>query len=138
MKYASYSEMVAEKRVWYKAVKQSYCPILNEDVHFNSKGFHHLLFDGLGHARSLKERMYRLGLLPLAIPVLKTATSIHDYTPPTYSKKLRKNVEYWVLKCNVGKQKTLVTVVLRRVGTGQVTFYSIWKKKDRITKHPSR
>lgn len=141
MAYKKYSELLNEKRVWYKAVRKSYCPILNEDIIFNAKGFHHLLFDGLGHPRSHKERMYKLGLLPLAIPVLKTATSIYEYTPPQFSKSLNKNVEYWILKEVVGKQKTVVTVVLRRIGTGQITFYSIWKKQDRknlATRKPSR
>lgn len=126
-----YIEFVEEKRTWYKAVKKSHCPILNEDIIFNSKGFHHLLFDGLGHARAIKERMYRLGLLALVIPVIKTAKSIHKYNPPKYSKSLNKNVEYWVLKEIVGKQNTTITVILRRMGTGNIAFYSVWKKKDR-------
>ena len=138
MAYKTYKELLKEKRVWYKAVRKSYCPILNEDVIFNAKGFHHLLFDGLGHARSNKERMYRIGLLPLVIPVLKATTSVYEYVPQTYSKSLNKNVEYWVLKETVGKQKTLVTVILRRIGTGGITFYSVWKKSDKATKKPSK
>jgi hypothetical protein len=92
------------------------------------------LYDGLGHARSNKERMYRLGLLPLIIPVLKYAQKIEEYKPSTYSKSLSKNVEYWSLQAIVGKQNTLVTLILRRIGTGNITFYSIWKKNDRQTK----
>lgn len=133
-----YKEFIEEKRTWYKAIKKVSCPILNEDVIFNSKGFHHLLFDGLGSARSRNERMYKLGLLPLVIPVIKKAIKIHDYKPPSYSKSLNKNVEYWILRENVGKQKTLITVILRRIGTGNISFYSTWKKKDKITKEPSR
>jgi hypothetical protein len=136
MSYKSYQELLNEKRVWYKAAKQSYCPILNANIIFNSKGFHHLLFDGLGHPRVHKERMYRLGLLPLVIPVLKTAVNISEYVPQTYSKKHNKLVEYWILKETVGKQKTLVTVVLRRIGSGNITFYSVWKKRDKQQKSP--
>jgi hypothetical protein len=124
-----YNDLLNKKRLWYKAVQKSYCPILKEDIFFNSKGFHHLLYDGLGHARTNRERMYRLGLLPLVIPVLKSATKIDNYTPPTYSKKLGKNVEFWELKEIVGKQKTLVTVILKRIGTGNITFHSTWKKQ---------
>ena len=134
----TYEILLKESLIWYKAVKKIYCSILNEEIIFNSKGFHHLLFDGLGHARSRKERMYRMGLLPLVIPVLKTTTKIHEYTPRIYSKTLGKNVEYWLLKEKVGQQKTLVTVVLRRIGTGNLTFYSVWKKSDRTTKKPSQ
>src|SRR3989338_10441695 len=110
MSQKKYRELLDEKRVWYKAVKKSYCPILKEDVIFNSKGFHHLLFDGLGHPRVTKERMYRVGLLPLVIPVLKAATAVHEYVPRAYSKSLNKMVEYWILKETVGKQKTSITL----------------------------
>lgn len=137
MGHKNYDRLLAEGRVWYKAVRKVFCPILSEDIIFNSKGFHHLLFDGLGHARSRKERMYRLGLLPLIIPVLKSCVGVHEYTPPTYSKTHNKNVEYWLLRQTVGKQDTLVTIILRRIGTGNITFYSVWKKKDKVTKKPS-
>lgn len=134
----SYEEIVREKRAWYKVIRKKYCPILKTDVFFTSKGFHHLLYDGLGHARSNKERMYRLGLLPLAMPVLKCAQRVEEYKPSAYSKSLNKNVEYWSLQAIVGKQNTLVTLVLRRIGTGNITFYSIWKKRGKQTKKLSK
>ena len=137
MTYQSYEELLREKRAWYKTINKSYCPILNEYVFFNSKGFHHLMYDGTNRARTQKNRMYRLRLLPLVIPVLKNATSIFQYTNPTYLNKLNKNVEYWELREIVGKQNTMVTVVLRRIGTGNINFYSARKKKDK-TKKPSK
>ena len=138
-----YEDLKKEKRTWYKAVRKSYCPILNEDVHFTSRGFRHLLYDGLGHARSRRERMYRLGLLPLVIPVLKTSTSVSEYKQPEYSKNLNKTVESWALEAVVGKQRVVVTVILRRIGTGKIHFYSVWKRRDRknkrtVSKRPSR
>ncbi|MBI1961503.1 MAG: hypothetical protein HYS45_02275 [Parcubacteria group bacterium] len=125
-----YERMVTEKRGWYKAVRQVHCPLLSEDIHFTSKGFRHLLYDGLGHARSKKERMYRLGLLPLLIPVIKNANEVIEYKSE-FSKKLGKKTEIWELGHVVGKQNTKVTVILRRIGTGNIHFYSIWKKKDK-------
>lgn len=137
MIYTRYDEMIKEKRTWYKVVRKSFCPILKEDVFFTSKGFRHLLYDGLGHARSRKERMYKIGLLPLVIPVIKSATKVEEYKPPTYSDKLGKMVEFWTLQSVVGKRNTLVTIVLRKIGTGGIHFYSVWKKQDRKkTKKP--
>jgi hypothetical protein len=126
-----YNKLIKEKRTWYKAVQKSFCPILKEDIYFTSKGFRHLLYDGLGHARSRKERMYKIGLLPLVIPVIKSATKIEDYKLPVYSEKLGKMVEYWSLQSTVGKQRTVVTVILRRIGTGLIHFYSVWKKSGK-------
>lgn len=134
MTYEKYEKLIREKRTWYKAVRKSFCPILKEDVFFTSKGFRHLLYDGLGHARSRKERMYKLGLLPLVIPVIKSATKIEEYKPPVYSEKLGKMVEFWALQSIVGKQNTLVTIVLRKIGTGSIHFYSVWKRQDRKRK----
>ncbi|MEI6238107.1 MAG: hypothetical protein WCP15_01060 [bacterium] len=37
MIHKSYEELLNEKRVWYKAVAKSYCPILSEFIIFNSK-----------------------------------------------------------------------------------------------------
>jgi hypothetical protein len=136
---SSYENLVAEKRAWYKSLHSVHCPLLNMEIQFNSKSFNHLLYDGLGHARSRKERMYRINLLPFAPLVLKHASQVEEYRSPVYSKPLGKSVEFWSLKTVVGNQKTCVTVVLRRIGTGNVTFHSIWKKKvkSKPTKKPS-
>jgi hypothetical protein len=122
-----YSNFVEEKRTWYKTIGKCYCPVLKEEIFFNSKGFYHLMYDGLGHHRTQKETMYKMGLLPLVIPVIKTTKEILQ-NDKEYSKNLRRVVEYWQLKKVVGKQRTTVIVVLRRIGSGQINFYSVWKK----------
>lgn len=81
--------------------------------------------------------MYKLGLLPLVIPVIKIARKIHEYKKEQYSKPLGKYYEIWELREIVGQQNTLVSVVLRRIGNGSITFLSVWKKKDKQTKKPS-
>jgi len=131
-----FSEFLREKRAWYKTIGKVYCPILNEHVLFNSKGFYHLRYDSFGKARSVKEQTYKMGLLPLVIPVIKNASKIHDYKKEQYSKPLGKYYEIWELKDMAGKGNAMVSVVLRRIGTGNITFLSVWKKKERATKKP--
>ncbi|MBI2444410.1 MAG: hypothetical protein HYV42_04195 [Candidatus Magasanikbacteria bacterium] len=133
----SFKEFLKEKRAWYKTVKSVYCPILGEYVVFNSKGFSHLRYKSGSHERSKKNQMYKLGLLPLVIPVIKIARKIHEYKKEQYSKPLGKYYEIWELREIVGQQNTLVSVVLRRIGNGSITFLSVWKKKDKQTKKPS-
>lgn len=132
----NYKEFIIRRRIWYKTIKHCYCPALKQNIVFNSKGFQHLLFDGLGHARSNKERVYRLKLLSFVVTVIKKCQKIHEYTKPTYSNKLGKNIEYWVLKESVNKQKLIVTVILRRIGDGNIIFYSVWSKQNKTTKKP--
>ena len=138
MKNKSHKEYIKEKRAWYKMIGKIYCPILNEEVVFNSKGFHHLRYDNHHKERSIKEQKYKLGLLPLVIPVIKCATNVHEYKKQQYSKPLGKYFEIWELREVVGQSKTTVSVVLRRIGDGKVTFLSVWKKKEKVTKKPSR
>lgn len=131
---SSFEEFLKEKRAWYKTVGKVWCPILNQYVIFNSKGFSHLRYDSFGKERSKSEQKYKLGLLPLVIPVITNATNIYDYKKEQYSKPLGKYYEIWELKEFAGRRKATVSVVLRRIGDGNITFLSVWKKKDRITK----
>ena len=77
----SFKQLLRERRTWYKTIGKIYCPILNEDVIFNSKGFYHLRYDSAKRERKIKE------------------------------------------------------VVLRRIGTGNITFLSVWKKQDKQKNH---
>ena len=134
----SFDDFIKEKRAWYKTVEKVYCPILNQYVVFNSKGFYHLRYDSHGKRRDVREQKYKIGLLPLVIPVIQLATSIADFKKEQYSKPLDKYYEIWELKEVVGKQKALVSVILRRIGDGNITFLSVWKKENKKTKKPSR
>ena len=88
-----FKEFLKEKRAFYKTLKNIHCPILNETVVFNSKGFYHLRYDNHGKERLVKEQKYKLGLLPLVQPVIKSATTIHEYKKQEYSKPLGKYFE---------------------------------------------
>lgn len=125
----SYKKLLEERRTWYKSIKKVYCPILKECVIFNSKGFHHLIYPS-GKWRPKKEQMYKLGLLPLAIPVIKNAKKIYKYEK-CIDKDLGKEAEFWTLEETVGKRKAMTKVILKRVGTGNITFLSIMKKQGR-------
>jgi len=133
----SFKDFLREKRAWYKTIAKVHCPILNEDVIFNSKGFYHLRYDSFGKARNIKTQKYKLGLLPLVIPVIKRATKIHEYKKEKYSKPIGKYYEIWELKEVVGHQNITVSVILRRIGTGNITFLIVWKKKEKQSKKPS-
>jgi len=122
-----YKTLLEKRRKWFKSIKKVYCPILKEEVHFTSKGFYHLTYPG-GKMRPIKEQMYKLGLLPLVIPVIKNAKKIEKYEKSLVKGK---EVELWILKEIVGRQGTLIKVVLRRVGTGKIIFLSVMKKRKK-------
>lgn len=130
----SYRKLLIERRIWYNSIKQVYCPILKEYIIFNSKGFQHLIYPN-GKWRPKKEQMYKLGLLPLVIPVIKNSTKISGYKK-CFHKDLGKEAEFWTLIEIVGKQNILTKVILRRIGTGNITFLSVMKIENK--KNPDK
>lgn len=132
MKFHKHEEFIEERRAFYKTLSQRpvFCQLLQNMVNFNSKGFYHLRYNGAGHKRSNKEQIYRLSLLPLAIPVIKNASMISSYEE-RYIKKENKYAKFWALKADVGKYNSSVTVILRKIGDGERTFYSIMKAREK-------
>jgi hypothetical protein len=124
-----YRRLLEKRRRWYKKIGKVYCPALKDYVIFNSKGFYHLRYSN-NSLRPIKVQMYKLGLLPLVIPVIKNANEIYKYNK-IFIKKEDKEVEYWELRMVVGLQRTLTRVILRRRGSGNITFYSVMKKKNK-------
>ena len=72
------NELKVSTREVYNNVGKIFCPILNVDIVFNAKGFHHLLYKPDGTARDVNEVIYKLKLFPLAIPVIKNAIGISE------------------------------------------------------------
>ena len=96
-------------RVSYNAIDRVFCQILQKNVVFNAKGFHHLHNKPDGTARNVSERIHKLTLLPLAVPVIRNATSIseeREVTIPENRKKGAKRIK--------AKQYALVSMVGRK------------------------
>ncbi len=126
MNHEVFKFFVEQKRALYKSIGNVFCPLLNEDVIFNAKGFHHLRYNGLGQARPVAEQIHRMELLPFAAQIIKEATSIFDYRN-RYEKTIGKYVNYWEFQKRIDGK--LITAIIRRVGTGSYSFYSIWKNR---------
>jgi hypothetical protein len=130
-----FKQLKKQRQIQYKRWKKCYCPILKDDVHFTSDGFYHLRYEVSGRQRTIGEQMYKLGLLPLVIPVIKNAKKIDLYKQIRVpigrkkkgGKRVEKDVGYWSLVELVGKQQTKVKVVVRQVGAGKIIFWSVMK-----------
>lgn len=108
-----------------------HCKCLNQDVYFNSRGFHHLLYDGSGKARTLDQARSRLVLIPLILPVIQNA--VNTSYQKIYARKNRKKssesvmIEMWGLEASVGKSKAKIKVILRREENSKIIFWSVMK-----------
>ena len=122
MEEKSHALFIEKKRAWYKTLGKVYCPALKQEVTFNSKGFNHLLFDGFGRKRAPKEAVSRLNILPLSVDLIKNIQTISEYRSLT-------NLEYWKLKMSFYEKSLKVTVILKKAGSGKISFHSTWSDK---------
>ncbi len=116
----------------YDAQKSIYNPYLKDNVIFNSDGFHHLQFSARKE-RDKKEQLLKFSLLPLAIWIIKNAGTLQEYRKGLVSFGKRgkngfipmKEAQYWGFVAIVGASQIKIRVILRRVGDGNITFWSV-------------
>lgn len=117
----------------YLAKKEIYNPYFQKNIILNSDGFHHLQFSAR-RERNKKEQLLKFNLLPLAFEIIKKSGTIQEYrkllTPIGEKSKKEgsiklKEVEYWGLIAIVGSKSIKVKTILRRVGNGNITFWSV-------------
>ena len=117
---SSFEIFVERYRKMYKTWTPVYCPALDTEVVFNSKGFKHLRFRVDGTPRNPKESIYKLRFLPLVRSVIYKAKSVGEYR--------KGKIEYWGISAKVGKKgNQTIKVILRRVGAGKVHFWSVMR-----------
>jgi len=127
-----FDERKAKVRAIYDAQKGIHNPYLKSEVVFNSDGFHHLQFSAR-RERDKQEQLLKFRLLPLAIIVVKNSGTLQEYRKALVAvgKKGKdglsrtKEVEYWGFVAIVGESKIKIRTILRRIGDGNVTFWSV-------------
>ena len=122
-----------EAKAIYSAQKTIYNPYFKTNVILNSDGFHHLQFSAR-RERNKREQLFKFSLLSLGLEIVKKSGTIQEYRKlltPIGKKSARdgavpmKEVEYWGLVAIVGTKGIKVRTVLRRVGDGNITFWSV-------------
>ena len=117
----------------FSAQKAIYNPYFRTKIVLNSDGFHHLQFSAR-RERNKREQLLKFNLLPLGLEIIKKSGTIQEYRrllmsigkPSTRDgSRPMKDVEYWGLIGIVGEQKIKVRTVLRRIGDGNITFWSV-------------
>lgn len=121
-------------RTTYNAINRVFCQILQKNVVFNAKGFHHLHNKPDGTARNVNERIHKLTLFPLAVAVIRNATAIveeREVIIPKNRKKDAKRVKakQYALVATVGRKNPVaVRVIVMDVENSQnPIFWSIMR-----------
>jgi len=117
----------------YNAKRTIWNPFFKQDIVLNSDGFHHLRYSAR-RERDKNEQILKFTLLPLGLHIIKTATTLQEYRKslsPIGEKSKRdgsvlmKMVEWWGFVAIFTKQDIKVRVVLRKVGEGNIHFWSV-------------
>jgi len=128
-----FNERKAKARQIYDTQKSVYNPYFRVPVILNSDGFHHLQFSAR-RERNKREQLLKFSLLPLALDIIKKSGTIQEYrkllTPigkpsPLNGSVPMKEVQYWGLVAIVGETQIKVRAVLRQIGDGNITFWSV-------------
>ena len=121
-------------RTVYDFVDRVFCQALQKNIVFNAKGFHHLHYKPDGTARTVNERIHKLRLFPLAVAVIRNATSIGEEREIVIFKSRKKNTrkvkaKQYALVATVGRRKPVrVRVIIMDIENSQnPIFWSIMK-----------
>jgi hypothetical protein len=126
--------LIEQTRSAYARVQKVFCPALGVDVIFNARGFHHLLYKPDDTPRTVQERSYKLSLFPLAMPVLRSATTISEVRDVEVrdgrkQHSLLKKAKVYAFTAKVGKKRPIsFRIIVLKIGNGNPMFWSIMKE----------
>lgn len=113
----------ARAKALYQRQKVVYSPYFKKNISLSAKGFHHLEFTG-NKKRSENEQLFKFRFLELGIEIIKTSSTIQEYRKDIQS-HTGKYIEYWGMVAITGENNFKIRVVLRRIGRGRITFWSV-------------
>lgn len=115
----------------YTAQRTIHSPYFNAEIVLNSDGFHHIQFSNR-RERSKEEQLLKFTLLPLGLKIIRQATTLQEFRKllcpvghKSHNERPMKMVEWWGFIAIFVEHDIKVRVVLRRVGDGNITFWSV-------------
>ena len=122
----------------YNKNPEIWCPYFSANVTLNSDGFNHLLNKPNRLPRNIYEKLLKISLVKKAIEIIKKSGTLQRYRdrmektgkPARDGFYKTSRVQYWGLEAIIGEQKKIkIVVVLRKVGDGKLTFWSVLPHK---------
>ena len=128
-----FNQIKEEAEKYYDGIGKIKCPYLNDNVHFNSEGFEHLLFKSWNKTRSRNEQYTRLRLLPLVCQVISKSHTLQEYDEKQILarqkinsrwEKKNKTAYYYVFVAII--KDCRIKVIVKEIAGGQKFFYSLY------------
>ena len=116
----------AKAKALYQTERVIYSPYFKKNIYLTQTGFRHLQVVGK-RKREHNEQLFKLKFLRLGLEIIKTSSTIQEYRTGEFHDKhgLVKQAKYWGMIAIIGKDNLKIRVVLRRVGNGKITFWSV-------------
>jgi len=121
----------------YETQKTIYSPYFKSDVVLNSDGFHHLQFSAR-RERDKEEQLLKFIFLPIGLKTIKEAGTLQEHRKclcPVGKKSKKdglspmKMVQWWGFISLYPDQGIMARTILRKVGDGNITFWSVMRYK---------
>ena len=119
-----YKKIEKETREFYASIDRIWCSRLSAFIIFNRAGFQHLVRRGRVQ-RPKSEQKRRFVLLLYVGEIISDSEANISYKRKTLECS---GAEFWIFKKNINE--ILITVVLRRIGDGNIHFFSIYQNKN--------
>ncbi len=122
-------ELKTKAKNFFKKHKRVRCPAFpKEKIIFNSRGWHHLFYEGKMRARPIKEAETRVILLERGLKLLKKMPFYQEERIIDHEGII---IHYWSLEGIIDERR--VKVIVRQEGKGRKCFWSVipsWRKMD--------
>jgi hypothetical protein len=126
-KKESYDEKRAVAKKFYKTIGSVWCPVLDDYIVFNKRGFRHLIGKN-GFTRPKNEQLRRFHMLSYVQDILGNPNAILN-RKSRESKGL--TTDLWIFMAD--RENLHIKVVVRRAGKGKKHFLSIYGKIQKST-----
>ena len=129
---------IEKTREIYSKNSEIWCPYFSSNITLNSDGFNHLLNKPNRLPRNINEQLLKLSLVEKALNVVRKSGTLQEYRdriektgkPGRDGFCKTSRVQYWGFHAILGDQRKIkIVVVLRKVGDGKLTFWSVLPHK---------
>ena len=143
-------EIIAEKfakikydaEIFYKTLKEVYCPYFKESIAFNAKGLDHIKFKDWNRTRTIEDQYLRLKFLHLAPEVIKKSNTLQEFRKTKNFERQKINSRWEQRMVNVKYyafiailESVRIKVIVKEIEGSKIIFWSLcpyWKQHKNL------
>lgn len=132
-----FNKLKDQAEIFYNGINSTRCPYFQSEIHFNSKGWEHLIFKDWNKTRLISDQYSRLRHIKLAPEVIQNSRTLQGVWTTQKFERIKKKDGSWqrILKLTTYYEfiavmeshgsKVRVKVIVKQVDGGEKFFLSI-------------